>query len=57
MSSKNTTTRTIVNIANTGPLKRIERHLYWISIVAKVIVLLMFILLLLQIPTGGENLI
>ena len=57
MSSKSTTKLTHVSIANTGPLKRIERHLYWISIIAKIIVLLMFILLLLQIPTGGKNLI
>jgi uncharacterized membrane protein YhaH (DUF805 family) len=57
MSSKSTTKLTHVSIANTGPLKRIERHLYWIAIIAKVIVFLLFILLLLQIPTGGENLI
>jgi hypothetical protein len=57
MSSKSTTRLTLVSLTNTGPLKRIERLLYWIAIIAKVIVFLMFILLLLQIPTGGENLI
>jgi len=57
MSSKSTTKLTLVSIANTGPLKRIERHLYWIAIIAKVIVFLMLIWLILQIPTGGENLL
>jgi len=55
MSSKNTTTQRIVRITNTGPIKAIESHLYWIAIIAKVIVFLLFILLVLQIPTGGEN--
>ena len=57
MSSKSTIKPIVVRIANTGPLKRIERHLYWLSIIAKVIVFLLFIYVLMQIPTGGENVI
>ena len=57
MSSKSITNQRIVKIANTGPIKDIERHLYWISMIAKVIVFLLFIYVLMQIPTGGENVI
>jgi hypothetical protein len=57
MSSKSITNHRIVKIANTGPIKAIERHLYWLSIIAKVIVFLLFIYVIMQIPTGGENIV
>ena len=57
MSSKNTTNQIVVRIANTGPVKAIERHLYWLSIIAKIMVFLLFIYVLMQIPTGGENIV
>jgi hypothetical protein len=55
MSSR--TTATVVEIANTGPLKAIERHLYWISMIAKLILTLLVLDIILRIPTGGDNLI
>ena len=56
MSSRTTAT-TVVEIANTGPLKAIERHLYWISMIAKLILTLLVLDIILRIPTGGDNLI
>ena len=59
MSSKSTTRNNVVDvrIINLKPLKAIEQHLYWISMIAKLMLLLLFIIALLQIPTGGESII
>jgi len=59
MSSKSTTHNNVVDvrIINLKPLKAIEQHLYWISMIAKLMLLLLFIIALLQIPTGGENIV